>query len=154
MTDGKAGRLVVAQNRKARHNYAIDETLEAGLMLQGSEVKSLRLGRCSLAEAYAGEKAGALFLLNANIPEYAPANRFNHTPKRPRKLLLKKRELNRLLGQVKRDGITIVPLSIYFNERGKAKCELGIGKGKKAHDKRHTIKERDWNREKRRLLKG
>lgn len=147
-----AGRNVVAQNRKARHDYAIENTVEAGLMLMGSEVKSLRLGRCTLGEAYAGEQSGGFFLLNVNIPEYAPANRYNHPPKRPRKLLLRKREMVKLMAQVKRDGYTIVPLSIYFNDRGFAKCELGIGKGKKAHDKRHAIKDREWKRDKSRLM--
>jgi SsrA-binding protein len=143
----------VAQNRKARHNYFIEETLEAGLMLVGSEVKSLRGGRASIAEAFAAEKNGELYLINANIPEYESANRFNHAPKRPRKLLLRHREVERLRGRINREGMTIVPLSIYFNNRGIAKCQLGVAKGKRAIDKRETIKERDWQREQRRTMR-
>ncbi len=129
----------VAQNRKARHDYFIEDTLEAGLMLLGSEVKSLRGGRASIAEAFAAEKNGELFLINANIPEYAAANRYNHAPKRPRKLLLRKREAEKLH---------------YFNARGIAKCQLGIAKGKRQADKRETIKKRDWQREQSRLLRS
>jgi SsrA-binding protein len=143
----------VAQNRKARHNYFIEETLEAGLMLVGSEVKSLRGGRASIAEAFAVEREGELYLINANIPEYEAANRFNHTPKRPRKLLLRKREVERLRGRINREGMTVVPLSIYFNRRGIAKCQLGIAKGKRMIDKRETIKQRDWQREQARVLR-
>ena len=143
----------VAQNRKARHNYFIEETLEAGLMLVGSEVKSLRGGRASIAEAFAAEKEGELYLINANIPEYESANRFNHAPKRPRKLLLRKREVERLRGRINREGMTVVPLSIYFNKRGIAKCQLGIAKGKRMVDKRETIKQRDWQREQSRVLR-
>lgn len=146
-------RRLVAQNRKARHDYFIDEAVEAGLVLTGTEVKALRAGRASLNEAFAAEDKGELWLLNMHVPEYGPANRFNHTPKRPRKLLLHRRQLAKLLGQVKRSGYTIVPLSIYFNARGIAKCEIGLARGKAAHDKRQTIKERDWNREKHRLLR-
>lgn len=148
------GRRLVAQNRKARHEYFIDEVMEAGLVLTGTEVKSLREGRASLGEAFASEDGGELWLLNAHIPEYGPANRFNHVPKRPRKLLLHRRQVNKLLGQMKREGYTIVPLAIYFNERGRAKCEIGLARGKKAVDKRQTIKERDWNRERHRLLRA
>jgi SsrA-binding protein len=143
----------VAQNRKARHNYFIEETLEAGLLLVGSEVKSLRGGRASIAEAFAVEREGELYLINANIPEYEAANRFNHTPKRPRKLLLRKREVERLRGRINREGMTVVPLSIYFNRRGIAKCQLGIAKGKRMIDKRETIKQRDWQREQARVLR-
>ena len=143
----------VAQNRKARHNYFIEETLEAGLMLVGSEVKSLRGGRASIAEAIAVEKDGELFLINANKPENEAANRFNHAPKRPRKLLLRKREVERLRGRINREGMTVVPLSIYFNRRGIAKCQLGIAKGKRMIDKRETIKERDWQREQARVMR-
>ena len=139
---------VAAQNRRARHEYFILETLEAGVMLSGTEVKSLRQGSASIAEAYAGEQNGELFLLNAYVPEYKAANRFNHEPKRPRKLLVKRKELDKLLGAVRRDGVTLVPLSIYFNERGIAKVELGLAKGKKKGDKRETEKKRDWEREK------
>lgn len=143
----------VAQNRRARFDYFIEETLEAGIMLAGSEVKSLREGRASIGESYAGEMAGELFLFNAFIPEYGPANRFNHETKRPRKLLVHRKERNRLLGAVKREGITLVPLSLYFTRKGLAKVSLGLAKGKKMHDKRETQKQRDWQREKQRLLR-
>lgn len=143
-----------AQNRRARHDFQIDSTLEAGIMLLGSEVKSLRAGKASLAESWAGEKDGALYLLNANIPEYAAANRFNHEPKRPRQLLVRKRELGRLLTAIKREGMTLVPLSVYFNPRGIAKVELGLAKGKKKADKRDSIKQRDWQRDKARLMRN
>ena len=122
-------------------------------MLVGSEVKSLRGGRASIAEAFAAEKEGELYLINANIPEYEAANRFNHAPKRPRKLLLRKREVERLRGRINREGMTIVPLSIYFNGRGIAKCKLGVAKGKRMVDKRDTIKDRDWQREQARVLR-
>jgi SsrA-binding protein len=144
---------VAARNRRARHEYFILETLEAGVMLSGTEVKALRNGSASIAEAYAGEKDGELFLLNAYVPEYKPANRFNHEPKRPRKLLVKRKELDKLLGSIRREGITLVPLSIYFNERGIAKVELGLAKGKRKGDKRETEKARDWQREKARLMR-
>jgi len=144
---------VAATNRRARYEYFILSTLEAGLMLTGSEVKSLRRGSASIAEAFAGEKDGELFLLNAYLPEYKSANQFNHEPKRPRKLLVRRRELDKLLSSIKRDGITLVPLSIYFNERGIAKVELGLAKGKKKGDKRETEKTRDWEREKSRLMR-
>ena len=148
-----AARTQVAQNRKARHNYLIEETLEAGLVLTGSEVKSLREGRASIGEAYAGEQEGELYLFNAHIPEYRAANRLNHPPKRPRKLLVHRRELNRLFGQIQREGYTVVPLSLYFNPRGIAKVELGLEKGKRQIDKRETAKRRDWDRQKARLLR-
>ena len=144
---------IIGQNRKARFNYHIEDTVEAGLVLMGSEVKALRQGRISLNEAYAGEMEGELYLLNAHIGEYAAANRFGHEPKRPRKLLLGKREMNRLMGQVQREGYTLVPLSVYFNKRGIAKLELGLAKGKRKVDKRETEKKRDWQRQKARLLK-
>lgn len=147
------GRKVVAQNRRATHDYFIEERLEAGLALMGSEVKSLRAGKASLGEAYAGEQKGELFLLNAHISEYAPANRFGHEPKRPRKLLVHRRELERLLGLVRREGYTLVPLSIYFNDRGIAKLELGMAKGKRKADRREDVKKRDWQRQKARLLR-
>jgi SsrA-binding protein len=137
---------LVAQNRKARHNYFIEESLEAGLALQGTEVKSLRQGRASIIEAYAAEQGGEIYLLNAQIP-------INHEPKRPRKLLLHRRELNRLIGLTKREGYTLVPLRLYFNERGIAKLELGLAKGKRQVDKRETEKKRDWQREKARLMR-
>lgn len=147
-------RRVVAQNRKARFNYFIDSTLEAGIMLLGTEVKSLRTGQASLSDAYAGEKDGELYLINSHIPEYKAANRFNHEPRRPRKLLLKRRELDRILGSIRREGATAVPLSIYFNERGMAKIELGLAHGKKKHEKRETQKQREWNREKSRVMRA
>lgn len=147
-------RKSVAQNRKARHDYFIEDTLEAGMQLLGSEVKSLRSGRASIAEAFAAEKNGDLYLLNAHIPEYESANRFNHAPRRPRKLLLHKKESERLKGRINREGMTIVPLAIYFNARGIAKCQLGVAKGKHKSDKRQTIKERDWQREQSRVLRA
>ena len=151
-TRGPSGRLV-AQNRRARHDYFIDENLETGVILTGTEVKSLRDGRASLQDSYAGEQAGELFLFNAYIPEYRAANRFNHETRRPRKLLVHRRELNKLLGAVRREGVTLVPLSIYFNNRGIAKVDLGLARGKRKYDKRETEKTRDWNREKARLLR-
>ena len=144
---------MVAQNRKARHNYTIEETFEAGIVLQGSEVKSLRKGQCSLSEAYAGERLGELYLFNSHIPEYAAASRFSHEPKALRKLLLNKREIEKLLGAIRRQGMTLVPLSIYFNPRGIAKVELGLAKGKDRGDKRMAIKDRDWKRQKARLMR-
>ena len=147
------GRRLVAQNRKARHNFQIEENIEAGLALLGTEVKSLRAGKASLGEAYAGEMKGELYLFNAHIAEYPPAQRFNHEPRRPRKLLVHKRELDRLLGQVRRDGYTLVPLAIYFNPRGIAKLDLGLAKGKRQVDKREDIKKRDWQRRKAQLLR-
>ena len=154
---GSAGdgseRKYAAQNRRARHDYSIDETLEAGIMLLGTEVKSLREGKASLQEAFAQAKDGHLYLLNAFIPEYTAANRFNHVPKRPRRLLVHKRERDRLLMAVKRDGMTLIPLSMYFNARGIAKVELGLAKGKRKADKRQAIKARDWQRDKARLMR-
>ena len=141
-----------AQNRKARHDYLIEDTLEAGMMLTGSEVKSLRLGRASINEAFAAEKNGEFFLFNSYFPEYKSANQFNHLPRRPRKLLLRKREINKLIGATQRAGITVVPLSIYFNPRGIAKVQLGLAKGKRKVDKRAAEKERDWKREQSRLM--
>lgn len=154
---GKAaedGRRVVAQNRRAFHDYAVEERLEAGLQLTGTEVKSLREGRAAIGEAHASEMEGELWLFNAYIPEYHGGNRFNHETRRPRKLLLRGREIARLFGAVRRDGMTLVPLSLYFTPRGWAKVELGLAKGKKTHDKRAAIKERDWRREKQRLMRG
>ncbi len=144
---------VVAQNRKARHNYFIDDTLEAGLVLTGTEVKSLRESRANIGEAYARESGGELFLVNAHIAEYHGGNQFNHEPRRARKLLLHKRQIKRLIGALHREGATVVPLSIYFNERGLAKVSLGIARGKKQYDKRAAAKERDWQREKARLMR-
>lgn len=144
---------VVAQNRRARFDYEIVETLEVGIILMGSEVKSLRLGTSSINEAFAGEMEGEIFLFNANIPEYLEANRFNHEPKRPRKLLMKRRQLNKFLGAIRRKGLTLIPLKLYFNAKGRAKLELGLGKGKKTVDKRNTIKDRDWQRDKARVMR-
>ncbi|OHC83759.1 MAG: SsrA-binding protein [Rhodospirillales bacterium RIFCSPLOWO2_12_FULL_67_15] len=153
MAKDAAPRRFAAQNRRARHDYLIESTLETGLQLTGTEVKSLREGRASIAEAYAGEKNGELYLLNAHIPEY-PASRFNHEPRRPRKLLVHKREMRKLLGAVTREGKTLVPLSIYFNKRGRAKLDLALASGKHKADKRAAIKERDWKREQARLMRG
>ena len=144
----------VAQNRRARHDYLIEDTLEAGLVLRGTEVKVLRSGQASIAEAYADEESGELFLVNANIPEYASSAHFNHQPRRPRKLLLHRKELNRLMGAIRREGITIVPLSIYFNERGRAKVQLGLARGKRKADKRQAERDRDWQRSRARLLRA
>jgi len=149
----EGGKVLVAQNRKARHNYQIEESLEAGVVLAGTEVKSLRQGRASIAEAYAADERGELYLFNAHIPVYDAAGRFNHQPKRPRKLLLRRRELARLVGLVRREGYTLVPLSLYFNPRGIAKVELGLARGKRKVDKRETEKRRDWQRQKARLMR-
>ncbi len=143
----------VAENRKARHNYFVDEVFETGIVLVGTEVKSLRAGRANIAESYAEAKNGEIFLVNAHIPEYTFGNRFNHNERRPRKLLLHKKQVNRLMGAVQRQGFTLVPLSIYFNERGRAKMSLALARGKQVHDKRQTVKDRDWQREKGRLLR-
>lgn len=146
-------KTLIAANKKARHNYFIEETIEAGLVLYGSEVKSLRAGKANIADGYVHEKAGELYLLGCHIAEYTQANRFNHPPTRPRKLLLHKQELNKLMGKVKIKGYTLVPLSLYFNHKNIAKAELGLAKGKKQHDKRETEKQRDWQRQKARVMK-
>ena len=146
------GRTVVAQNRKARHNYFIEETMEAGISLTGTEVKSLRGGRSSIAESYVTEEGGEAWLVNADIPEYAGGNRFNHARKRPRKLLLHRGQINKLIGAIQREGRTVVPLQVYFNDDGRAKIEIALAKGKQAHDKRQSIKDRDWQRQRARLL--
>ena len=143
----------VAENRRARFDYAIEDKFEAGLMLQGTEVKALRAGEASITESYAEAKDGEVWLINANIPEYSHGNRENHEAKRPRKLLLNQREINKLMGAVERKGMTLVPMSIYFNKTGRAKVELALGKGRKAQDKREYIKDRDWKRDKQRLLR-
>ncbi|HEY0521914.1 MAG TPA: SsrA-binding protein SmpB [Stellaceae bacterium] len=142
-----------AVNRRARHEYLIEDTLEAGLVLTGTEVKVLRAGHASIAEAYATEEGGELYLINAHFPEYKAATRFNHEPRRPRKLLVHRKELNKLMGAIRREGMTIVPLSLYFNQRGIAKCEIGLAKGKKKSDKREAEKARDWQRDKARLMR-
>lgn len=144
---------VVADNRKARFNYEIGDTFEAGIVLTGSEVKSLRAGKATIAESYADARGGELWLINSNIPEYLQAGRFNHAPKRARKLLLQKREISRLVGAVEREGMTIVPLKLYFNEKGWAKIEVALARGKKLHDKRETLKKRSWERERGRLMR-
>ena len=144
---------VVAENRKARFNYAIEDTVEAGIALTGTEVKSIRNGKTTIAESYADTKDGEIWLINANIPEYLQANRFNHAPKRPRKLLLHKRQIEKLVGAVEREGMTLIPLKLYFNERGRAKIELALARGKKLYDKRDTEKKRSWDRERGRLMR-
>jgi SsrA-binding protein len=144
----------VAENRKARFNYAIGEKFEAGIALTGSEVKSLRVGKVNIAESYADARRGEIWLVNANITEYLQAGRFNHAQKRPRKLLMHKRQINKLIGAVEREGMTLVPLKLYFNEKGRAKVELALAKGKKLHDKRETEKKRSWDREKGRLMRA
>ena len=151
--DGAPNFRVVADNRKARRNYDISEKIEAGIVLVGTEVKSLRDGKSNISESYAGESHGELFLYNAYIPEYLQANRFNHAPRRPRKLLLHRKELARLINAVQRDGMTVVPLKLYFNEKGRAKVELALARGRKLHDKREVEKKRSWDREKARLLR-
>ncbi|WDI30522.1 SsrA-binding protein SmpB [Hyphococcus flavus] len=149
----KSGRATVAVNRRARHEYFIEDVVEAGLVLTGTEVKALREGKANIAESYASPEDGEIWLINANIPEYSAGNRENHEPKRKRKLLLNKREIARLSQAVERKGYTLTPLKLYFNERGRAKLELGLGQGKKLHDKRETSKDRDWNRQKQRLMR-
>lgn len=144
---------MIAENRRARFEYALEDTIEAGIQLLGTEVKSLRNGRANIAESYASPEKGELWLINATIPEYAPASQFNHAPTRPRKLLVKKRELHKLMGAVNREGRTVVPLKLYFNARGIAKLEIALAKGKKAHDKRAATKDRDWKRDQARLLR-
>lgn len=144
---------IVAENRKARFNYEIGEVFEAGIALSGTEVKSLRGGKATIAESYADSRLGEIWLINANIPEYLQANRYNHLPKRPRKLLLHKRQINRLAGAIEREGMTLVPLKLYFNDKGRAKIEIALARGKKLHDKRETEKKRSWQREKGRLLR-
>ncbi len=143
----------VAENRRARYDYHLDDKFEAGIALTGTEVKSLRFGEGSIVESYAEVKEGEVWLVNANIPEFSHGNRHNHEAKRPRKLLLNKREIAKLHGAVERKGMTLVPLSMYFNAKGRAKVELALAKGKKAHDKRASEKARDWKREQGRILR-
>ena len=150
----KANGETIADNRRAGFDYFIESTYEAGIVLMGSEVKSLRMGKVSITEAHAAEKEGEIYLFNTNIAEYSGANRFNHEPKRPRKLLLRRRERNKLVGAVHRQGMTLIPLSLYFNHRGLVKLKLGLAKGKKDVDKRQTIKEREWKRDRARILKN
>ena len=144
---------IIADNRKARFNYEIGEVVEAGIALTGTEVKSLRQGKANIAESYADAKGGEIWLVNSNIPEYLQASRFNHAPKRPRKLLLHRRQIDKLAVAVDREGMTIVPLKLFFNDKGRAKIAIALGKGKKLHDKRETEKVRDWNRDKSRLMR-
>ena len=144
---------LIAENRRARYDYFIENTIEAGLQLTGTEVKSLRVGRANIAESYAAVEGREIVLINANIPEYGPANRFNHEPKRPRKLLLHRKEIDKLIGAVQRDGRTLAPLKLYFNDKGRVKLELALATGKKAHDKRAATAERDWKREQGRIMR-
>ncbi len=148
-----APRRIAADNRRARFDYEIKEAMEAGVVLTGTEIKSLRTGKATIGESYAAQKGGELWLFNAYIPEYLEANRFNHETRRPRKLLVHKREIAKLANAVERDGMTVVPLKIYFNDRGRAKVELALARGRKTHDKREALKERTWNRDKARLLR-
>jgi SsrA-binding protein len=147
-----AGNLI-AENRRARFDYFLEQTFEAGLSLTGTEVKALREGRANIAESYAAVEGDQIMLVNADFPPYAQANRFNHEPRRPRKLLLHRKEIDRLIGAVQREGRTLVPTKLYWNDKGMAKLELALGKGKKLHDKRETEAERDWKRDKARLMK-
>ena len=151
---GAAGRKLIAQNRKARHDYHIDETYEAGIQLFGTEVKSLREGRANLGDSFAQERDGEVMLMNAHIAPYSAGGRFNHEPLRPRKLLLHRRQIEKLRGELKRGGMTLVPLSLYFNEKGRAKVELALAHGKKQYDKRAAEAERDWQRQKGRLIRA
>ncbi|MEH0075036.1 SsrA-binding protein SmpB [Pannonibacter sp. Pt2] len=151
---GGPARTVVSDNRKARFNYEIEDVLEVGIELRGTEVKALRGGKANIQESYAAEKDGQIWLYNSYLPEYLQANRFNHEPRRPRRLLLHKRQIAKLAAAVAKEGKTLVPLKVYFNEQGRAKLELALGRGKKLHDKRETEKARDWAREKGRLLKS
>ncbi|MAP93396.1 MAG: SsrA-binding protein [Ponticaulis sp.] len=149
-----SARKLIAENRRARRDYEIEDTLEAGLVLQGSEVKSLRVGKANIAEAYASVEDDGFYLINSDIPIYPAANRFNHEPKRKRKLLVKAREIAKISQSIDREGRTAVPLKLYFNDRGIAKIEIGLAKGRKTVDKRNVVKERDWNRDKQRIMKA
>lgn len=153
MSKKKEDAGLVAVNRRARFDYEIEETFEAGIQLVGTEVKSLRAGKANIAESYVSPEDGEVYLINADIPPYDHGNRFNHAPRRRRKLLLKKKEINKISGSVAREGRTVVPLRMYFNERGIAKLQIALAKGKKTVDKRETKKERDWQRQKSRLMK-
>ena len=146
-------RKLIAENRRARFDYFLEDTFEAGLLLTGTEVKALRLGRANIAESYASAEGREIVLVNANFPEYGPANRFNHDPKRPRKLLLHRKEIDKMLGAIQREGRTLIPTKLYFNEKGMVKLELSLAKGKKLHDKRDTVADRDWKREQGRLMR-
>ncbi len=146
-------RKIVAENRRARYEYEIQDVFEAGIALTGSEVKSLRAGKANIAESYATDEGGEIYIINAHIPGYKEASHFNHDERRPRKLLLHKREIARLIGAIQREGMTLTPLRLYFNDRGRAKLEIALAKGKKLHDKRQAEKSRDWDRQKARLLR-
>ena len=152
MSDAPARKLI-AENRRARFDYFLEESFEAGLALTGTEVKSLRGGRANIAESYAAVEGRELMLVNADIPPYGQANRFNHEPRRHRKLLLHRKQLDKLIGAVQREGRTLVPVKLYFNEKGLAKLEVALAKGKKTHDKREAVAERDWQRDKARLMR-
>ena len=143
----------IAENRRARFDYFIEDTMEAGIMLTGTEVKSLRGGRANIAESYASVEGRDIVLINSDIPPYGHANRFNHEPRRHRKLLLHRKQIDKLIGAIQREGRTIVPLKLYWNEKGLAKLEIGVAKGKKQHDKRETEANRDWARDKARLMR-
>ncbi len=145
---------LIAENRRARFDYFLDDNLEAGIVLTGTEVKALRIGRANIAESYASAEGREIVLINANIPEYGPANRFNHEPKRPRKLLLHRKQIDKLIGAIQREGRTLVPTKLYFDENGRVKIEIALAKGKKAPDKRATVAERDWKREQGRLMRN
>tara|TARA_Y100001935_G_C17215736_1_gene462484 strand:- start:79 stop:549 length:471 start_codon:yes stop_codon:yes gene_type:complete len=146
------GLKIISINRKASFNYFFNEIIEAGIVLKGSEIKSVRSGKINIAESYATEKNGEIFLINSHIPLYKQASYSNHNPYDERKLLLSKREINKLIGKINEDGFTLIPTKMYF-KKGKAKIEIGVGKGKKLHDKRHSKKTRDWNREKARYFR-
>lgn len=148
-----APRKLIAENRRARYDYFLDDAVEAGLVLTGTEVKSLRQGRANIAESYAAVEGREIMLINADIPPYGQANRFNHEPRRPRKLLLSRRQIDRMIGAVQREGRTIIPVKLYFNDKGLAKLEVALAKGKKIHDKRETEAARDWQRDKARLMR-
>ena len=143
----------IAENRRARFDYFLEDNLEAGIMLLGTEIKSLRMGRANIAESYAAVEGREIVLINADIPPYAQANRFNHEPRRPRKLLLHRKQIDKLIGAVQKDGQTIIPLRLYLNDDGKAKLEIALAKGKKLHDKREASADRDWQRDKARLMR-
>ncbi len=148
------GSITIARNKKAYHDYFVEENIEAGIMLKGTEVKALRLGGSSIKESHVGEMEGALYLFNAHIPEYGKAGRFlQHELRRPRKLLLHKKELNKLIGSIQKKGVTIMPTALYFNRKGLVKLSIGVAKGKKQHDKREVEKNRDWQRDKARIVK-
>ena len=153
MSDAPARKLI-AENRRARFDYFLEESFEAGLALTGTEVKSLRGGRANIAESYAAVEGRELMLVNADIPPYVQANRFNHEPRRPRKLLMRRRQIDKLIGAVQREGRTLVPVKLYFNEKGRAKLEIAVARGKKLHDKRETDRKRSWDKERARLLRG